>query len=453
MTVSTPLNEILVEMDIETRTPVFRDGEFIPITVSPASTYRCTCGWATGTHSKGLFASTSRPASIRCWRRFTRMMLRSTGQGGSAPWSTASAARFNDQFNAALRALPGSRNGADLAGLRSMPDLRVVLDAEAGRFLSEQEVLQIWRRELAGIGLVQNSLPETVLRHSIVAAAQNVRGRTRSPLHGHSRGFPARCRVSVQRASCALGCPAHVVSVARVLHCGKRADEARTPGRRARAGARRQLATFSAAEGLALRSSMKSRPSAILRTAALAAAITLAVFQPPVLATGEQGPPAFPHDSQLLEKLHDRRFNEIGSASEDRLSLAAVVQGFNHYGCTLRGAKFEILSLPRYMHYWSDPQDRLMLGFVKLHPLWLGTAQATSARGGCESKWAQTTMRQPDCAAGRAHSARGRAAALFAAEICRPATGPFGSAVHEILPALLRSGVHARLHPAIARAR
>ena len=138
---------------------------------------------------------------------------------------------------------------------------------------------------------------------------------------------------------------------------------------------------------------MKSRPAAVLRTAALAAAITFGLFQPPVLATGEQGPPAFPHDSQMLEKLHDRRFNEIGSASEDRLSLAAVVQGFNHYGCTLRGAKFEILSLPRYMQYWSDPQDRLMLGFVKLHPLWLGTAQATSARGGCESKWAQTTMR------------------------------------------------------------
>ena len=98
--------------------------------------------------------------------------------GRKSPWSTASAARFNDQFNAALRALPGSRNSADLAGLRSMPDLRVVLDAEAGRFLSEQEVLQIWRRELAAIGLVQNSLPETVLRHSIVAAAQNVRGRT-----------------------------------------------------------------------------------------------------------------------------------------------------------------------------------------------------------------------------------------------------------------------------------
>ena len=200
---------------------------------------------------------------------------------------------------------------------------------EAGRFLSEQEVLQIWRRELAGdwsrAKQFAGDCPEAQHRRRRPERSRAYR----SPLHGHSRGFPARCRVSVQRASCALGCPAHVVSVARVLHCGKRADEARTPGRRARAGARRQLATFSAAEGLALRSSMKSRPSAILRTAALAAAITLAVFQPPVLATGEQGPPAFPHDSQLLEKLHDRKIQEIGSASEDRLSLAAVVQGFN----------------------------------------------------------------------------------------------------------------------------
>ena len=78
---------------------------------------------------------------------------------------------------------------------------------------------------------------------------------------------------------------------------------------------------------------------------------------------------------------------------KDRLSLAAVLQGFSHYGCKLQGAKAEIVSLPRYMRYWSDPQDRLTLAFVKLHPLWLGTAQATSARGGCQSKWAQTTIR------------------------------------------------------------
>ena len=198
---------------------------------------------------------------------------------------------------------------------------------------------------------------------------------------------------------------------------------------------------------------MKSRPAAVLRTAALAAAITFGLFQPPVLATGEQGPPAFPHDSQMLEKLHDRRFNEIGSASEDRLSLAAVVQGFNHYGCTLRGAKFEILSLPRYMQYWSDPQDRLMLGFVKLHPLWLGTAQATSARGGCESKWAQTTMRNLIALLDERTRPGAAPSPSSPPKSVGPDTGPFGSAVHESLPALVRSGVHARLHPAIARAR
>jgi hypothetical protein len=121
-------------------------------------------------------------------------------------------------------------------------------------------------------------------------------------------------------------------------------------------------------------------------------AIVLAL-QLPARAAAEQGPPGFPHDSQLLEKLHGGRFSEIGGTLEDKLSLSAVIQAFNFSACKLKGADVDAVSLVRYMGYWRTQQEQLSLALVKLHPLWLGTAQAISNRGGCQGQWAQTTLR------------------------------------------------------------
>ena len=232
-------------MDIETRTPVFRDGAFIQITVSPASTYR----WYVWLGDGYSLERTIRRYFATCIDQMLSALYEDDAQerrpGRKSPWSTASAARFNDQFNAALRALPGSRNSADLAGLRSMPDLRVVLDAEAGRFLSEQEVLQIWRRELAS---------DWSRAKQFAGNCSEAQHRRRRPERSRAytvhhcmdirevfqRDVVYRFNGRLVRSDVRLTS----VSVARVLHCGKRADEAHTPGRRARAGARRQLATF-----------------------------------------------------------------------------------------------------------------------------------------------------------------------------------------------------------------
>jgi hypothetical protein len=128
------------------------------------------------------------------------------------------------------------------------------------------------------------------------------------------------------------------------------------------------------------------------RGAGFLAVIVALGLRPVAFATPQR--PAFPHDSQLLRKLHDRRFNEIGGTSEDKLSLAAIVQGFNHSGCEVRSANVDAATLTRYMSYWnSDQATQLSLALVKLHPLWLGTIETISNSGGCGSQWTQTTMR------------------------------------------------------------
>ena len=136
------------------------------------------------------------------------------------------------------------------------------------------------------------------------------------------------------------------------------------------------------------------RPIALRQTtASVVAAIVLAVLQLPVRATTDQGRPVFRYDSQLLEKLHAGRFTEIGNALEDKLSLSAVIRGFEHHRCKIKGADADAATVLRYMGYWKNSEEQLTLAFTKLHPLWLGTIETISNRGGCQSQWAQATLR------------------------------------------------------------
>ena len=89
-------------------------------------------------------------------------------------------------------------------------------------------------------------------------------------------------------------------------------------------------------------------------SAPVVVAIVLAVMQLSVRGTAEQGGPAFPHDSQLLEKLHGGKFSEIGGTLEDKLSLSAVIRGFEHYACKLKGADVNPVEIVRYMGLLED---------------------------------------------------------------------------------------------------
>jgi hypothetical protein len=91
-------------------------------------------------------------------------------------WSTASALSLNDRFNALLNLhLSGGRS---LAGLTSTPEIWVELSADAARFLNEDEVRRAWSGQFSALGRTAIEGPDWVVRHSIIAAAQNVRGRT-----------------------------------------------------------------------------------------------------------------------------------------------------------------------------------------------------------------------------------------------------------------------------------
>jgi hypothetical protein len=171
-------SEILVELDFEVPAPVFRGGSFIAMRVSPASSFR----WYVWLGDGYALANTLRDQFSTCIDQMLDVIY-ADDPSERAPdrrsrWSTTSAVPLNDRFNSAVGVLSTRVGYRTLAGLRSFPEIRVDLDAEAGQFLSQDEVRQRWRNEFGALGLQANEGIDWMIRHSIVAAVQNVRGRT-----------------------------------------------------------------------------------------------------------------------------------------------------------------------------------------------------------------------------------------------------------------------------------
>ena len=174
-----PANEILVQLDFGLKTAVQRGGPFTIMNVSPASTFR----WYVWVGDGPSLASTLRDQFASTIDQMLDVVssddpAEKGADRSSSRWSAAAAAPLNAQFENALKlrlSRPGNRT---LMGLRSFPEIRVELGAEAGQFLNEQAVREVWRNELRAAGLQGTDGPPWMIRHSIVAAVQNIARRT-----------------------------------------------------------------------------------------------------------------------------------------------------------------------------------------------------------------------------------------------------------------------------------